>query len=196
MQMHKSFILDSALAKESTQTILFPWKYQAIENTKEYLMPFYLHTQKRHLIICSKAEERHVLMSLYWMTLRVCLFVCVFAGAWRKSGNPVRFCSQESIPCQHLYTLRVNKSTVWWEQNRRGWWLPPTEFKFGFHIERAFTTGSAKHTWIHASFFPVPAHGSLWISVPLLNRKTAWVKWLRWCHFCVVNEEYMCCRFA
>lgn len=27
MQMHKSFILDIALTKESTQTILFPWKY-------------------------------------------------------------------------------------------------------------------------------------------------------------------------
>lgn len=77
MQMHKSFILDSVLTKEPTQTILLSWKYQGIENRKEFLMPFYLHTQRHHLIICSKAERApsaQSLMSLYWMTL--CLFVC------------------------------------------------------------------------------------------------------------------------
>lgn len=142
MQMHKSFILDSALAKASTQTILFPWKYQSIENIKEFRMPFYLRTQICHLIICSKAEERQVPNQSCWMTLSVCLFADVFAGAWRKNGNPVTAFAHRSQYLVNIFIHCVNKSTVCLEEAEvTGRRLPPTEFWFVFHIKTVFTTG-------------------------------------------------------
>lgn len=145
MQMHKSFILDSALAKESTQTILFPWKYQSIENIKEFRMPFYLRTQICHLIICSKAEERQVpnqscrFAEWLWVFVYLRMF---FAGAWRKNGNPVTAFAHRSQYLVNIFIHCVNKSTVCLEEAEvTGRQLPPTEFWFGFHIKTVFTTG-------------------------------------------------------
>lgn len=151
MQMYKSFILDSALTKESTQTILFPWKYQAIENRKEFLMPFYLHRQERHLIICSKAEEcqvpNHSCHFIEWLCVFVYLCVlCLSAQAWSKNGNPVTDFAHSSQYLVNVFIHCVNKCTVCLvEVEVTGRWLPPTEFEFRFYIERVFTRASQAH---------------------------------------------------
>lgn len=157
MQMHKSFIIDSALAKGSTQTILFPWKYQATENRNELLMLFffsffYPHAQKRHLIICSKAEERqvpnHSCHFAEW--LRVCVRRIFLLGRGGRMG----ILSQLSLAgvntlSTSLYTVSTSLLSVWWKQKWQDDDCHPRALVW-FMDRRFFYRGFHHCTWINS----------------------------------------------
>ncbi len=153
-------------------------KYKGISNA------IYLHTQIRHLIICSKEEQRQVPNHSCPCAEWLCLFVylCMFvAAAWSKNGKPVTalLMSQYLV---NIFIHCVNKSTVCVvEAEVTGRQIPPTKFQFGFHIQTVFHYGLHKHPWIHSEhpsclIFCADTHEYLQISVLLLNRKDPWVE--------------------
>lgn len=160
MQMHKSFILDSALTKESTHTILFPWIYQAIDNTKEFLILFYPHTQKRHLIICSSAEERqvpnHSCHFAEW--LGVFVYLCAFL-----LGRGVRMVTLSQLLLTgvntlstSLYTVSTSLLSVWWQQKWQDDDCHPQSFSLVFILRQNSLWASQAH--LISSWAPVLLH--------------------------------------
>lgn len=161
-------------------------------------MPHYQHTQKHHLIICSKAEEHQVCNHSchYAEWLCVCLLFVVFARAWSENGNPVTAFAHRSQYIVNIFIRRVSKSRVCLvEAEVTGWWLPPTEFWYGFYVKTDFTLGDTRalrfplntrlaslrcrHTWITMSYGPAfKQNGPMGQAIP------------------AANVEDMCCRFA
>lgn len=131
MQMHKSFILNITLTKESTQTILFPWKYLPNRKYKGIPNVILLAWTATPINYLHSGWSAQSLMS---PSPNDCLLVDVFTEMCRKSGNPVSAFAHMS---QYLVNIFTNcaKSAWWkqkWQDSRRH------QLSFSFYAEKDF----------------------------------------------------------
>lgn len=134
-------------------------------------------------------------MSLYWMTVCLCTLY-IFAGACNKNVNPVTAFAYWSQYLVNIFIHCVNKSALCLaEAEVTGRRLTPTQFGFGSHINRVFSTAFTSTLELilntRPTSFSALTHGCLWISVLLLNGNISGSNGLHWCYFCSVNVECM-----
>lgn len=154
MQMHKSFIFDIALTKSLDKPFCslgnIPW----IENTKDFLMPFYQHKQKRQLIIFSKAEERQVNDHVTALNDSVGLFTCMFL-----LGRGLRMATLSQLLLTGLNTLSTyllgvstSLNSVRWKQKWQDGECHPLNFSLVFTLRQILLWASQAFFVLQESF--------------------------------------------